>query len=74
MKNDFHVYSPRMVPTHPSGSWTSSDRPLSLAYCGYISQSIQYARACFAYEDFSKRGKPLTKRLMLQGYNESRLK
>jgi hypothetical protein len=22
MKNDYHVYSPRMVPTHPSGSWT----------------------------------------------------
>jgi hypothetical protein len=22
MKNDYHVYSPRMVPTHPCGSWT----------------------------------------------------
>jgi hypothetical protein len=29
---------------------------------------------CFAYEDFSKRGKLLTKKLMFQGYNESRLK
>jgi hypothetical protein len=28
----------------------------------------------FAYEDFSKRGKLLIKKLMLQGYNESRLK
>jgi hypothetical protein len=36
--------------------------PLSPAYGVYISQLIQYARACFAYEDFSKRGKLLTKR------------
>ena len=36
-------------------------------------QLIRYARACFAYEDFSKRGKLLTNK-MLQGYNESRLK
>jgi hypothetical protein len=35
---------------------------------------IRYAGACFAYEDFLKRGKLLTKKLMLQGYNESRLK
>jgi hypothetical protein len=27
---------------------------------------IEYAKACFTYEDFSKRG--------MQGYNESRLK
>ena len=47
--------------------------PLSPAYGVYISQLIRYARACFAYEDFSKRGKLLTKKLMLQGYNESRL-
>jgi hypothetical protein len=46
-----------------------------LPACGvYISQLIRYTRACFAYEDFSKRGKLLTKKLMLQGYNESRLK
>jgi hypothetical protein len=48
--------------------------PLSPAYGVYISQLIRYARAGFAYEDFSKRGKLLTKKLMLQGYNESRLK
>jgi hypothetical protein len=48
--------------------------PLSPAYGVYISQLIRYARACFAYEDFLKRGKLLTKKLMLQGYNESRLK
>ena len=48
--------------------------PLSPAYGVYISQLIRYARACFAYEDFSKRGKLLTNKLMLQGYNESRLK
>ena len=51
-----------------------SNIPLSPAYGVYISQLIRYARACFAYEDFSKRGKLLTKKLMLQGYNESRLK
>ena len=48
--------------------------PLSPAYGVYISQLIRYARACFAYEDFSKRGKLLTNKLILQGYNESRLK
>jgi hypothetical protein len=46
-----------------------SNIPLSSGV--YISQLIRYARICFAYEDFSKRGKLLTKKLMLQGYNES---
>jgi hypothetical protein len=50
-----------------------SNIPLSPAYGVYITQLIPYARACFAYEDFSKRGKLLTKKLMMQGYNESRL-
>jgi hypothetical protein len=44
------------------------------AYDVYISQLIQYTRACFAHEAFSKRGKLLIKVLMLEGYNESRLK
>jgi hypothetical protein len=48
--------------------------PLSPAYRVYISQLIQYARACFVYEDFLKRGKLLAKKLMLQCYNESCLK
>jgi hypothetical protein len=51
-----------------------SNIPLSPAYGAYIFQLIRFARACFAYEDFSKRGKLLTKKLMLQDYNESRLK
>jgi hypothetical protein len=51
-----------------------SNIPLSPACGVYISQLIRYSRACFAYEDFSKRGKLLTKKLMLQGSNESRLK
>jgi hypothetical protein len=51
-----------------------SNIPLSPAYGVYISQLIRYSRACFAYEEFSKREKLLTKKLMLQGYNESRLK
>jgi hypothetical protein len=37
-----------------------SNLPLSPAYGMYISQLIQHAKACFAYEDFSKRGKLLT--------------
>ena len=44
------------------------------AYVVYVSQLIRYPRACHAYEDFLKRGHLLTKKLMLQGYNESRLK
>jgi hypothetical protein len=50
-----------------------SNIPLSSAYGVYISQLIRYARTCFAYENFSKRSKLLTKKL-LQGYNQSRLK
>jgi hypothetical protein len=44
-----------------------SNIPLSPAYGVYISQLIRYARACFAYEVFSKQGKLLTDKLMLQG-------
>jgi hypothetical protein len=51
-----------------------SNIPLSPAYSVYISRLIRYARASFVYEDFSKRGKLLTKKLMLQCYNEFRLK
>jgi hypothetical protein len=51
-----------------------SNIPLSPAYGVYISQLIRYAKACFAYEDFSKRGKLLTNKLILQSYNESCLK
>jgi hypothetical protein len=41
-----------------------SNIPLSPAYGVYIFQLIRYARAWFAHEDFSKRGKLLTKKLM----------
>jgi hypothetical protein len=51
-----------------------SNVPLSPAYGLYICLLIPYTRACFAYEDFSKRGRLLTNKLMLQGYNESHLK
>jgi hypothetical protein len=51
-----------------------SNTPLSPAYGVYVSQFIQYARACFAFEDFSKRGRLLTNKLVLQGYIESCLK
>jgi hypothetical protein len=42
-----------------------SNLQLSPAYDVYISQLIRYTRACFTYEDFSKRGKLLTKKLVL---------
>ena len=32
-----------------------------------------YGRTSFEFEDFSKLGKLLTNKLMLQGFNESRL-
>ena len=38
----------------------SSNVPLSPAYGVYVSQLIQYARACYAYDDFLKRGQLLT--------------
>jgi hypothetical protein len=42
----------------------------------YITQIFRYARACYTYENFLKRDQLtlLTKKLILQGYNESRLK
>jgi hypothetical protein len=46
--------------------------PLSPAYGVYVSQLIRSTRACFAYDDFSKRGNLLTKKLMLQGYNRKK--
>jgi hypothetical protein len=51
-----------------------SNITLSFAYGVYISQLIRHTRACFANENFSKRGKLLTEKLMLLGDNESRLK
>jgi hypothetical protein len=48
--------------------------PLLPAYGVYIFYLILYARASLVYEDFSKRGKLLTKKLMFQGYDEARLK
>jgi hypothetical protein len=47
-----------------------SNITLSPAYGMHISQLIRYAKACFVHEDFSKRCKLLTKKLMLKGYNE----
>jgi hypothetical protein len=55
-------------------SFLLSNIPLSPAYFVYTFQFIRYARTCFAYENFSKQDKLLTKKLMLQGYHESRLK
>jgi hypothetical protein len=51
-----------------------SNIPFLPAYCVHIFQLIRYARACFTYENFSKQGQLLTKKLMLQGYNKSLIK
>ena len=51
-----------------------SNIPSSPAYGVYISQLIRYARACSTYEQFLKRGKLLTSKLMKQEYQQSRLK
>jgi hypothetical protein len=48
-----------------------SDIPRSLSYDVYISQMIRYAKACFACENFSKRGQLMTKKLILKGYNKT---
>jgi hypothetical protein len=49
--------------------------PASPAYGVYISQLIRYARACSAYDQFLHviRGSLLTKKLMSQGFQMSRL-
>ena len=49
-----------------------SNVPLLPAYGVYVSQLIRYSRACLAYDDILKRGQLLTKKLIFQGYNESR--
>ena len=55
-------------------SFLFSNAPLSPAYGVYVSQLIRYIRTCHAYGDFLKQDQLTTKKLMLQGYNRSRLK
>jgi hypothetical protein len=50
-----------------------SNIPLSPVYGVYISQLIQYARACSTYDQFLSRSRLLTDKLMLQGFLQSRL-
>ena len=51
-----------------------SNIPSSPAYGVYVSQLIRYAGACSAYDQFLNRGKLLTDKLLLQGFQQSRLK
>ena len=51
-----------------------SNIPSSPAYRVYVSQLIRYARACSAYDKFLNRGRLLTNKLLLQGFQQSRLK
>jgi hypothetical protein len=50
-----------------------SNIPASPTYGVYISQLIRYARVCSAYYQFLVRGSILTKKLMSQGFQMSRL-
>ena len=52
----------------------SSNIPASPAYGVYISQLIRYARACSTYDDFPSRSLLLTSKLLVQGYQQPRLK
>ena len=51
-----------------------SNIPSSPAYGRYVSQLIPYERACSAYDQFLNRGKLLTDKLLLQGFQQYRLK
>ena len=51
-----------------------SNIPPSPAYGVYVSQLIRYARTCTVYDQFLNRGKLLTDKLLLQGFQQSRLK
>jgi hypothetical protein len=50
-----------------------SNIPLSPAYGVYISQLIQYARACSTYDQFLSRSRLLTDKLILHGFLQPRL-
>jgi hypothetical protein len=50
-----------------------SNIPASPAYGVYISQLIRYARACSKYDQFLVQVSLLTKKLMSQGFQLSRL-
>ena len=54
-------------------SFLSSNIPSSPAYGVFISQLIQYARACSSYECFILRARRLSSKLLKQGYLVERL-
>ena len=47
---------------------------LGLPHTGYISQLIQFARACSSVEDFNLRNRVITKKLLTQGYRFHKLR
>ena len=53
--------------------YTCSNIPLSPAYGVYLSKLIQYARTYSTYHQFSSRSRPLTDKLIKQGFLQSRL-
>ena len=54
--------------------YSYSNIPSSPAYGAFVSQLIRYARAFSAYDQFLNRGRLLTDKLLLQGFQQSRLK
>ena len=51
----------------------SSNIPSAPAFGVYVSQLIHYARACSNYQDFMEHGKVLTTKLLIQGYQKTKL-
>jgi len=50
------------------------DVPRATSYGVYISQLIQFARACSFVEDFSDRNRVITEKLLTQGYRYDKLR
>ena len=49
----------------------TSKSPSAPAYGVYVSQLIRFARACSNYQDLMERGKVLTTKLLIQGYQKN---
>ena len=54
--------------------YLDGDVPRSTSYGVYISQLIRFARACSSVEDFNKRNRIFTEKLLKQGYRYHKLR
>ena len=66
-------YSSSLCFLHQIRCAFSSNIPSAPAYGVYVSQLIRYARTCSNFQDFMKRGKVLTTKLLSQGYQKTKL-